>query len=475
MPAPIVLRNLTPETVRVANPPAGEPEIATRSDWRDGSRTSPSEPPPPASGTDPVQINLAENSIDPNSWQATLGAEFDIVETFDFVQDWHGQFGDAVAPSTLPKLTDGSDSMWGRRTNDRITVAVTSNAGFSAAMNGGETVTFSGGASGTLWKSFTEGGQDYLQFDVGGFSEVTPGETATGNTSGATTTIEFLPAWIRDHGARNTFRSGKSACINYNDFSNGIDGFGPSRLEMFFGNGETGKSGYQKVHLFFMMKFGENFFNQGGDGSFSDVGTIKILEIETGFTAVDFYGTPEEQLTVEDNAQKRRDYGCNLMFITMQGGGLSLPNSLFFREDRRTAREYSGGWGYEQVSGHPRRMGGSPGSSGDIAADYIAERWMGVELILDTGTVDVADGAGLEMYIYDENGTELHHVPPDPNKVVVKHFDHRFNKIVFGGNRLCNGYGSCPEGQNSRYYIDDVIVHGNRIAPTYFQKLAERV
>lgn len=48
MPAPIVLRNLTPETKIVPNPPAGEPVIATRSDLRDGTRSNsggPSEPP----------------------------------------------------------------------------------------------------------------------------------------------------------------------------------------------------------------------------------------------------------------------------------------------------------------------------------------------------------------------------------------------------------------------------------------------
>ncbi|MCZ4284556.1 hypothetical protein O4H29_06875 [Marinobacter salarius] len=39
MPAPIVLRNLVPETKKVDNPPAGQPKIATRSDLRDGTRT----------------------------------------------------------------------------------------------------------------------------------------------------------------------------------------------------------------------------------------------------------------------------------------------------------------------------------------------------------------------------------------------------------------------------------------------------
>lgn len=48
MPAPIVLRNLTPEVKKVDNPPVGEPIIATRADLRDGTRSNsggPSEPP----------------------------------------------------------------------------------------------------------------------------------------------------------------------------------------------------------------------------------------------------------------------------------------------------------------------------------------------------------------------------------------------------------------------------------------------
>jgi hypothetical protein len=39
MPAPIVLRNLVPETKKVNNPPTGQPKIATRADMRDGTRS----------------------------------------------------------------------------------------------------------------------------------------------------------------------------------------------------------------------------------------------------------------------------------------------------------------------------------------------------------------------------------------------------------------------------------------------------
>jgi len=56
MPAPIVLRNLIPETKIVPNPPAGEPVIATKAELRDGTRSNSS------GGGDPI------DPIDPGAW-----------------------------------------------------------------------------------------------------------------------------------------------------------------------------------------------------------------------------------------------------------------------------------------------------------------------------------------------------------------------------------------------------------------------
>ena len=423
----------------------------------------------------PMRVNLAANSIDPVSWQAVLGAEFDTVETFDHVADYNGGWGSSVIPDELPKLTNGAQSMWQRFTNDRVSVGVASNAGFQPSATDGEWVAFGNGARGKLVKSYTEASQQYLQFDkVSG--KIVVGDVATGETSGATTATQYIPDWIRDHGESYTFKGGKSACINYNDFQNSIDGFGPSRWEIFLGNGETGKSGYQKIHVFFMLKFDEDFFSRyvNGDGveQFSSVGTLKFMEIETGFTAIDYFGTPEERATVRDLPKHLRDYGTNITFINTKGGGGSTPQSLFFFESRLTAKLWSNGWGYEFE--RTDRIGSGANQPGDWADMYTSGQWMGVEMILDAGTVDNADGASPEMYIYDETGAEIHYVAPAINQAVVKHFDHRYNKIVFGGNRLGQGYGvSLSEYRSSRYYIDDVIVHSARIAPTYFQKLAE--
>jgi hypothetical protein len=50
-------------------------------------------------------------------WQDTLAQHFDIVETFDQLQDWRGQLGgnpigDVSSPSDMPRKTDGSESIW---------------------------------------------------------------------------------------------------------------------------------------------------------------------------------------------------------------------------------------------------------------------------------------------------------------------------------------------------------------------------
>jgi len=51
--------------------------------------------------------------------------------------------------------------------------------------------------------------------------------------------------------------------------------------------------------------------------------------------------------------------------------------------------------------------------------------------------------------------------------------DHAFNKFVWGGNRgepdftgRTDGHATSPDA--GHVFIDDIIVHGSRIGPTYF-------
>jgi len=65
MPAPIVLRNLSPAPKKVSSPPAGEPVIATREDLRDGSRGT-------AKGSVPQGVIFTESFDDIPDWHSGL-------------------------------------------------------------------------------------------------------------------------------------------------------------------------------------------------------------------------------------------------------------------------------------------------------------------------------------------------------------------------------------------------------------------
>jgi hypothetical protein len=65
-----------------------------------------------------IGISLANNVCFAESWQDKLSQYFDIVETFDNLQDWTGTlYGDVTTKSDMPKKSDGSASLWGYYSN----------------------------------------------------------------------------------------------------------------------------------------------------------------------------------------------------------------------------------------------------------------------------------------------------------------------------------------------------------------------
>ena len=275
--------------------------------------------------------------------------------------------------------------------------------------------------------------------------------------------------WIKDHGAYKWGTTGKSLCMNYNDFSGGIDGYGPSRLGVFLGDGITGKSGFKKIHIFFMAKFHPGFFAKNTDGSYQYVGTLKFFDMCSGFTDIDYYGTPEEHQTLDlSKAQVTTEYGTNDTVINLGGGGLSNAQRLYFMENTYVSNLDPEGWDYTQVVGS-RKMSDTSGST-DFDQFYENDQWFGVEIVADIGTVDKADGS-LELTLYDQKGNKVGYWGVSGyNKLV--HFDHYYNKVTLGGNRICSGYGSCPEGQDNRFYVDDFIIDDQAIASNYFSALS---
>lgn len=279
--------------------------------------------------------------------------------------------------------------------------------------------------------------------------------------------------WIKDHGPEFRLHgSGKSLCINYNNFVGGVDGYGPSRLGTFLGNGVDGKSGYKKIFIFFVFKFHPGFYSMKSspeDNEFEYVGTHKFLEVASGFTDINRFGTDQEVALTCDTEQIRKEYGLHDTIFNTMGGGLSNGPNLFFVENTFKAiyDNENDCWKYDDI---PFYFLNGDGGDATFNSQYLNSEWIAVEFILDIGTTDQDDGS-VEIFLYNLAGEVTgHNSRSGYNKLVE--FDHYYNKVVIGGNRLGAGYHSDPGDSNeNRFYVDDFIIHGSRIGPTYFSLL----
>ena len=402
----------------------------------------------------------------------SLQTAFNVVETFDELQDWDGnaRTGYNYGTTYAPKEADGSPSKWVYFTNDRIAIEYTAPSGSFAV---GDTITgVSSGATGKVEKLITDNGKTYLQLMTPLSGSFVAGETIR-NQASVTAKFSTHPKWIANHGSDYVWGgTGKSMRINYYDFSGGIAGFGPSRLGMYLGDGVSGKSGYKKIHLFMMVKFQPGFFKQNADGTFVTVGTLKFFDLCSGFTAADYWGTSSERAQLNQSSarlpQLQTEYGPNMSVVNTKGGGLSCPRKLFFFESPFTGKMVTGGIDYYDMP--TQDLINHSTNNTDISSYYLSGDWFGLEIASDIGTKDNKD-ATTDFWIYDKNGNEKGHFSATGESRLT-FFDHEYNKVTLGGNRICTGYGTCPDGQDNRWYADDFIIHNDRIGPTYFSMKA---
>ena len=219
-------------------------------------------------------ISATTNTGQATDWQDTLEAHFDIVETFDQLQDWYGTIPGGVVteltnPEDMPKKLDGSSSMWG------------------------------------LYSQYYDGPNQHLD------------------------------NWIGDHGSEYNWRSNKSACINYPPLYcdinvDDVKGYGSERLGTYFGDG-TPESGYHDIHVFFMMKFHAGFWalKEGSSNEFVWPPNIKVFTCLTGFEDVRNYA----EHCCASNLQ--HEYGVNYTIYHAGGGGSSTPEKLYYAHDDR--------------------------------------------------------------------------------------------------------------------------------------------
>ncbi|EKD58455.1 MAG: hypothetical protein ACD_56C00119G0002 [uncultured bacterium] len=422
-------------------------------------------------------------------WQQELETNFDIVETFDNLQDWsaNGLFPSSATdvraydPSLLPKKLDGSNSRWGYWANKYPTpiVETINNGPFQT----GETVTNDLGATWEYRQTYVIDGVTYLRLKDAIFGQSVGtfqiGHTLRGLTSGATATITAWPQIIADHGTNKWGSSGKSLMMNLgdNDNSDGaMAGIGAQRLGMFFGDGITGKSGYKKIHIFMMVKFTPFFF--GASGVQEDVdylSVFKFLDICSGFIDINHFGTAAEQISIEQGSeQATTEYGNNVSIINLFGGGLSNAGRVFIDENLSSADanhitpDSNPQTYYESVDRTFNMKNNDafyPAAGADINKVYTGtyNDWFAIEMISDIGTVDNADGT-TDLYVYDKDGNiKGHYFATGIPKLGF--FDHYYNKVTLGGNRRMGASSSNLDG---RYWIDDFIIDDSRIGPTYF-------
>ena len=417
----------------------------------------------PSSAVVAVTTNAAVVSND--AWQSVLESNFMRADSFDDTEDWQPAVVGNYATTDLPVRTNGAPSIWGRFTGSPKMYEVSNASG--PLPSKGSTLTFSGGESSEYERAFSENGRDYI---MAGYSA--PNLEAIGQTITAgeyTATVIGLPSQIgNDHPVyRNR---GKSLCINYDNFSGGINGFGPARMTTYFGELGNSASGLKKVHIFWMMYVDPAFFEKKPDtDEFELSGVHKIFDLCTGHVAVNDFGSASEKLEVNSSGQLQREYGPNYTIGTTKTGG-SISDRITLNDNARKAVLQSDGlYGKTDVYNPPYRRLADGTRSTDITPYVLNNTWFGMEYAYDVGTVDTPDGT-VDLWVYDEAGNEVGSFSVSGLDNLV-HFDHKYNLFTLGGNRICEGYGKCPIDAHSRMYVDDFVLDSVRIGPTYFQLL----
>ncbi|OFZ19070.1 MAG: hypothetical protein A2X94_09970 [Bdellovibrionales bacterium GWB1_55_8] len=426
------------------------------------------------------------------SWQTTIEQHFDLVDTFDELQDWtpgaqwYSSSGCATCASNfnLPKKLDGTPSIWTLWNNKGLSFQYIPAIGTFAI---GDVITgTTSGTTATVRQIWNVDEKWYIQLTsnpgVLGTSTFTAGEAIS---SGAKTGINLQwPLFIANQGASHTWRgTGKTLVMDLGDNSTSagstnpsMEGLGAQRLGVYFGDGVSGKSGYKKLHVFLMMKINPEFFNTcqtPGTGCLADgfdtVSVIKIFGFDSGFTNISRWGTDADRAKADPNAPnyyRLDEYGLNNAIFNFFGGGLSFSQSLFFSGIRNGASISSGSlYTYARLEENQRIRNGT---SLDIESYIAQQEWFGIEMAYDIGTPDNYDGS-TDFWIYDASGNEKGHFSATGEKHLA-HFDHYYNKFVLGGNRLSANNGT--QGLDARLWIDDFIIDADRIAPTYFQLLS---
>lgn len=269
--------------------------------------------------------------------------------------------------------------------------------------------------------------------------------------------------WIGDHGSKNVWRDvGKSLHLDYNCSQGQAIDSGPSRLG--FKIGDSPDDGYSdEVHVFFMSRIDKDFFIINSDNTFAYHGFCKTLDISAGFKDIEYFGTVDEHNWLVANSAKSQvlqQYGLNAQVYNYKTYGDGSTNKAV----KNTVLTTNSANDVYQAN----IVDLIDADFGQIA---LASSWFGLEYRVKMSKPHGSANGEFEVWVYNSAGNIVaHHLETgvvnfrDGNTA----FNHGWNKFVWGGNRQCPPVYSEEFGPKDDLYIDDIVVNGSRIGPTYF-------
>lgn len=360
-----------------------------------------------------------------SEWQEKLEQHFDIVETFDELDDWYGteyaQYvsgGDIFAeryPDDFPKI-DGKPSGWCY----------------------------------------------YSKWDT----SLSPGEY-----------------WIKNFGSGTYFNTeGKAALIDLSNIK------GPSRLGTYFGNGES-TSGYRDIYVFYMVKVSRNQWpirceknghnvtcSAGGTGIYEDGkdysfwGSWKFNTIGTGWNSCQKWNgsVPDHEYRYGDASITPHIRVNNYGPFPRLDGKPEQKQNLLLNGHINGSPQNEANLVYDKDEVHIDDIRESVITWTGKGVAVITDEWMGVEFHY---TLEDPAGSGngkMEAWIYNKEGQFRRSFYIEGiNYLDASGQGRRFNRFFFGGNNS-NAYLWGPT-MEAPYYVDDLIIDDSRIGPKYFE------
>lgn len=248
--------------------------------------------------------------------------------------------------------------------------------------------------------------------------------------------------WIVNHGSENVWGNiGKSMII---DLSN--DGWGPNGFGLYFGDGSS-TSGYEDIYIFHMMWIPKNQWPKYIDHG-NSVGTYT-----EGQDYAYFWSWKSGLINIGMNDTHKYNGSQNVYSpFHIYSHIKSEYAGAFNKKMSMVLEPYDDGKRY------------SYWATGKAVHDILPE-WWGVEYHFR----NQSNVTYMDVWIYDANGSSWQIINNKQVSYTSQPASHKWNDWFFGVNNSAT-YKWGPT-MNSTYYVDDFIIHGSRIGPTYFSLL----